>query len=40
MAGKWSEVTLKFATSKPVSANAIVFILPDKTELHIDDVLL
>jgi hypothetical protein len=38
--GQWGEMTLKFASGKAASANAIAFILPDKSELIIDDVLL
>lgn len=38
--GEWQEVTLKFTPGNMTTVNAISFILPDKTELLIDDVLL
>ena len=38
--GAWTEVTLTFAPGKGATADAIRFILPDKSELLIDDVLL
>jgi inosine-uridine nucleoside N-ribohydrolase len=39
-AGEWSEVTLKFTPAKGSAADAIVFTLPGRSELLIDDVLL
>lgn len=39
-AGEWAAVTLKFSPGKGTAAEAIVFALPDKSELLIDDVLL
>jgi inosine-uridine nucleoside N-ribohydrolase len=39
-AGEWAEVTLKFSPARGATADAIVFTLPEKSELLIDDVLL
>jgi hypothetical protein len=39
--GEWSEVTVRFAlTGNKLSANEIVFLLPESAELLVDDVLL
>jgi hypothetical protein len=38
--GQWGEMTLKFVPGKGATINAIAFVIPDKTELIIDDVLL